>query len=297
MVALAVLGTVMGAGQLWGGLYDVRSWGPVAIVAIAAAIALVAVLLLGLTVLTQSRGATLGVAGSLVAVLVVLPGRERRLWLRSSSCSVASGSIWRAGRLLAVDRVDGVAAVAGVGIIAMWVAQTNVDWLHLLPSRTCATVAVAAALLAVKAPRATPSRPPLLVVPVLLLLLVLAAAGVGRLTLAADARRDAEDQLTTAPVQAVALADRALRLQPDDVRSLYVKAAAYAKLDRDADARDTLVEATRAEPSNFVPLVLLGDLALRRGDRLLARQRYLEAQQRNPLDPEIPARLQLTGTT
>lgn len=200
-------------------------------------------------------------------------------------------AMWRAGRLLAARRADGIAVVAGVGIIATWVAQTSVDWLHLLPSLTGATVAIAAALLAI--PTSTRRRPGPGVLAGAVLLLVVAAAGIGRLTLADRARADAEERLVSAPSEAVEQADRSLQLQPDDLLALYVKAAALAQLDRYDAARDTLVEAVGAEPSNFVPRVLLGDLAARRGDSDLARRRYEEARRLNPRDPQIPARLQL----
>jgi cytochrome c-type biogenesis protein CcmH/NrfG len=110
---------------------------------------------------------------------------------------------------------------------------------------------------------------------------------VGRSTLAERYRDQAGDALPSDPEQALGRADKALDLNPDSVPSLYVRAAAFARLDRYEDARAALSEATRLEPSNYVTWVLLGDLAVRRGELGLARRAYASAARLNPRDESL----------
>jgi tetratricopeptide (TPR) repeat protein len=116
---------------------------------------------------------------------------------------------------------------------------------------------------------------------------VVAAIGVGRLTLAAYYRDQAETSLTTDPQAALDRAEQSLSLQGDALPTLYAKAAAYARLDRYDAARRTLLEAIRYEPTNFLPRALLGDLATRRGDRALAREAYRAAYRLNPRNSDL----------
>ncbi len=173
--------------------------------------------------------------------------------------------------------------VASSGVIVSWVAQTSADWLHLVPSLTGVMICAAAVVQPPPRPGVVHGRK-LLAPAAAIALTVLAAAGIGRLTLADRFRGEARAALATDPAAAIRLADRALRLQGDDLRTLYVKSAGFARRDDYANARATLLEAVRAEPHNFVPRVLLGDLATRRGDHAAAVARYRAAIELNPRD-------------
>jgi Flp pilus assembly protein TadD len=78
------------------------------------------------------------------------------------------------------------------------------------------------------------------------------------------------------------LAARSLDWDGDSVAALYTQAAAYARFNEYARARETLVEATRREPHEHVTWGLLGDLAVRRGDLDLAKRDYTRASRLNP---------------
>jgi Flp pilus assembly protein TadD len=79
-------------------------------------------------------------------------------------------------------------------------------------------------------------------------------------------------------------AEQALDLNPESLPAHYAAARAYARLGRYEPARATLVEATRKEPSDYVPWVLLGDLAVRHGDLARARADYRRATALSPYD-------------
>jgi UDP-GlcNAc:undecaprenyl-phosphate/decaprenyl-phosphate GlcNAc-1-phosphate transferase len=179
--------------------------------------------------------------------------------------------------------------VAAGGMFAVWLAQTSVDWLHVIPGVTAIALCGAAVLVASWAhERATTAgrmRTVLLVVGVAAVLV--GAYTVGRSTLAEKYRNDANQVLASDPADAVRDADRALDLNPNSLPALYVKAAAFARLDQYEDARATLGEATRLEPHDYVPWVLLGDLAVRRGDLARARRDYTRAARLNPRDESI----------
>ena len=91
--------------------------------------------------------------------------------------------------------------------------------------------------------------------------------------------------------QPLAKANDALALNADSLPTYYLKAAAYARLDDYLRARATLLAATRREPHDFVTWALLGDIALRRGDRAAAARSYRRARALNPRDQELAAQL------
>ena len=200
------------------------------------------------------------------------------------------GLLWTcaaAARRVSRGTEDAGLVVAGTGIVVSWIAHTSVDWLHLLPSLTAVMLCAAAALvLPVSSATRRPNLPAMLAVVVLT---VLAAAGIGRVTLADRLRSQGSEVLVNDPARALVLADRAHSLQRDDVETLYLRAAALARRDDYEGARRTLLRAAASEPHNFVPHGLLGDLAVRRGDLATARREYAAARQLNPRDPTLRA--------
>jgi len=119
--------------------------------------------------------------------------------------------------------------------------------------------------------------------------LALLAASVGRQLTAELYRQHAAGQVASDPVVGLRAANRSLALNSASTSAYYVKAAAYARLDRYEQARQALLEAARREPHNYVPPGLLGDLAVRRGDYAAAGAAYQRAHQLNPLDPALAA--------
>jgi cytochrome c-type biogenesis protein CcmH/NrfG len=82
-------------------------------------------------------------------------------------------------------------------------------------------------------------------------------------------------------------AGHALDLNPDSLPAHYAAARAYAATDRYELARATLLDAARKEPSDYVPWVLLGDLAVRHGRLGQARVAYRRATARSPYDTDF----------
>ena len=197
----------------------------------------------------------------------------------------AGAAAWRAR-----SERERLLAVGGLGAFAWWLLQTSVDWLHLLPGLTCVALVSAVVVLPRRPPTAAteaPSSRPLAITAAVVVVICLAAAGVGRTTLATFLLEDARSALPDDPAKAIDRSRAALGLRPGDVDALVVEAAAYARSGDYAAARGALLEATDLEPHNFLPYVLLGDLATRRGDAGAARSAYARAAALNPLDPEI----------
>ena len=177
--------------------------------------------------------------------------------------------------------------VAASGIFVVWLAQTSVDWLHLIPGLTGIALGAAAILLLRPEPRegSVGLRP--LPPAGMLAVLVLAAVGVGligRPTLAEHLRAQAQEELVADPRAAIGEVDESLSLNPDAVEAYYTKAAAFSRLDAYRPARKALVEAIRREPHNYVSWALLGDLETRRGKLAAARRAYGQASNLNPRD-------------
>jgi tetratricopeptide (TPR) repeat protein len=119
-------------------------------------------------------------------------------------------------------------------------------------------------------------------------LLVLAgAAMVGGSALGERYRDQARDSLADNPARALNKAEDALELNDESLPSYYLKAAAQARFGEYEAARATLKEAAAREPRDFVPWVLLGDLAVRRGDYDTAAEDYGRALRLNPIDRSL----------
>ncbi len=218
----------------------------------------------------------LGIVGG-VALLLFLGG-------------VAAGFLRRA---LAArgDPSQAVLAVAAGGLFCTWLVHTSVDWLHLIPGVTgialCAATVLVGPWPRVRA-AVSPSRWHQALLAGLAVLVFVAAVYLGRATLADRDLRAGQAALEAGqPQRALALARDSLGLNPEVLDALYLEAAALARGGDYAGARAALIEATRREPSNFVPWALLGDVAVRRGDFALAGEYYGRAARLNPRDPTL----------
>jgi hypothetical protein len=204
--------------------------------------------------------------------------------------AVLLGFVRRASAARRSTREAGIVVAAG-GVFVVWLVHTSVDWIHLIPGVTGAALAAAAVLLSPWR-RAAPSGRGVLhkaVVAACAALVVGAAIFLGRATLADSHARDAQAALASNPRAALEDANRSLALNGDAVPTRYTLSAAYARLGDYAGAHGALVEALRVEPDNFVTWALLGDLAVRHGDRSLAMRYYRRAALLNPRDPQLPA--------
>ena len=185
-------------------------------------------------------------------------------------------------------RTNVAAGVAGAGMAASWATQTSLDWLHNLPGITCiALLGVVAASGAEPFAAFSTRRRRQLVLIGAAGLVALAAASLGRHYSADVYAERARDALPRDPAGALRASAASLELNPYAVETLYTRAAAYARLDDYARARDALMRAAAREPLNFVPWALLGDLAARRQENGQARAAYRRAVRLNPRDRQL----------
>jgi O-antigen ligase len=181
--------------------------------------------------------------------------------------------------------------VAAGGVFLVWLVHTSVDWIHLIPGVTGAALAAAAVLLAPWRATAAATRGRLhkAVIAACALLVVAAGIFLGRATLADHHAKAAQSSLASNPRAALTEAGKSLALNRDSISTQYTRSAAYARLNDYRDARGALLEALKVEPQNFVTWALLGDVAVRHGDRRLARTYYRTALRLNPRDPQLLA--------
>lgn len=181
--------------------------------------------------------------------------------------------------------------VAATGVFVVWLAQTSVDWLHLIPGLTGIALGGAAILLMRPGPPPVGERRlfplPVLGTAAALVLAVVAIVFIGRPTLAEHLRTEAQDEQRTRPLKALDAVDESLSLNPDAVQGYYIKAAALARLNAYRPAKSALKEAIGREPHNYVSWALLGDLATRRGEISDALRAYNRASRLNPRDREL----------
>jgi UDP-GlcNAc:undecaprenyl-phosphate GlcNAc-1-phosphate transferase len=180
---------------------------------------------------------------------------------------------------------------AALGMFAAWTIHTQVDWIHLLPGVTAAALIAAAVLLR---PGATPGRrlmrPAARAVVAAVVVFPLAVAGVSlsRQLLSQHYRSQAQDRLADGNAQgAIGAANRALRLDREDLKSYFTKAAAFARLGEADAAEATLEQAVRIEPGDFLPYALLGDLSVRRRRFDQAADYYRKSAALNPREPTL----------
>jgi O-antigen ligase len=179
--------------------------------------------------------------------------------------------------------------VAGTGVFTVWLVHTSVDWLYNLPALTCTALLAAAALIALRpASTGLPTGQGRHLLRLgLVALIAVGAAAVGRHWAADLYRERAEDALARDPVASLDDTRASLQLNPHSLESYYLAAAAYAESGRYRAARATLLEATRLEPSRYVPWGLLGDLAAHKGRVSEAKRYYARAASLNPLEKSL----------
>jgi O-antigen ligase len=186
--------------------------------------------------------------------------------------------------------------VGGVGAISAWLAQTSVDWMHLLPGLTAIAIVATAVLVRPRSPQtagaasrhsrfgsALASRPALaLGASAVLVTLVVAGASLSRQGLADLYRTRAQHELATHPAAAITDVNRSLDIDSDAVETYYIKATALARFDQAASAEAALRRSLEQEPNNFVTWTLLGDIAVRERRIGVAKRDYNKAHALNP---------------
>jgi O-Antigen ligase len=200
---------------------------------------------------------------------------------------------WRRAAVSRVDPGEIGVTVAALGIFAVWLAQTSVDWLHLIPGLTGIALAGGAVLLRANSPNGT-SDAGLRGLPAWTLAVAVALAGlaivfIGRPTMAEHLRSNARGELRSNPEGALRSAEESLSLNADSVQGYYLKAAAMARLHAFLPAKQALGEAIRREPHDYVTWALLGDLLTRRGAIDPAMSAYGRASALNPRDRSLRA--------
>lgn len=210
---------------------------------------------------------------------------------------VLAGTL-RMSRAVARSRTSRALHAAALGVFVAWLTQTSADWMHLLPGLTAIALLAVAVLIrpdhttptaniaAAHAPRRTPVGG-VVVLATILVALTMAGASLTRQGLADHFRTDAQNALAHDPATALHDANRSLSLDGDAVSTYYLKAAALARFDRAAAARQTLEEALQHEPRNFVTWALLGDLNVRGGRLREAASDYRRAHTLNPREPGL----------
>jgi O-antigen ligase len=192
----------------------------------------------------------------------------------------------RPGRKASI-RGDLAVRVAAIGIFGAWLVHTSVDWLWNIPGLTGIALLAAGALLARQVPD---ERPPggrslawnRLAVGSVVVVVVVVATSIGRHYAATRNRLEAESRLARDPSGALEPATRAIRLNPHDVMAYIVLASAHARRGEYEPARSALARASDAETFNYLPWLLMGDIAIRRGDPERARRAYRRARFLNP---------------
>jgi UDP-GlcNAc:undecaprenyl-phosphate/decaprenyl-phosphate GlcNAc-1-phosphate transferase len=197
----------------------------------------------------------------------------------------------RRARAARVDlRSRGLAVAAG-GAFTVWLVQTSVDWMHLIPGLTGIVLCSAAVLVgpwrSERAPRSGPAR--IAVVAVGAVVVLLAAVLVGRAALAHRYVGEGRELLASDPVAALDKARSSLDLNDEALPAYYLEAAAWARLNEYARARGALDAAAAREPHDFVTYALLGDLATRRGEDRQALRDYRRALRLNPRSEALVA--------
>jgi hypothetical protein len=201
--------------------------------------------------------------------------------------------------------------VGAVGAVVAWLAQTSVDWMHLLPGLTAIALAGTAVLLrppptlrtdadvrsrsAAASGSGSPgirrvlaSRPALaLGAFAIVVTLVVAGASLSRQGLAEIYRSRAQYELSAHSAAAITDANRSLEINSDDVETYYAKAAALARFDQGAAAEAVLRQALVHESDNFVTWALIGDIAVREHRLREAGRDYRSAHLLNPRDTTL----------
>ena len=216
-------------------------------------------------------------------------------------CAFIGGVGWGAVRMsrgAARSPLRRALTVAAAGTFGVWLVQTSVDWMHLLPGLTAIALASAATLLRPRAQatrsvaqperRSMPARvltgraAAALGISGIVVTLIVAGASLSRQGLADVYRTRAQNELTADPAKALTDAGRSLDIDSDSLQAYYVKAAALARFDQAAAAEASLEQALRREPHNFITWALLGDVSVRQLRYAAAAGYYARAHALNP---------------
>lgn len=225
----------------------------------------------------------LGVVGALLLALLI--------------GGVALGA-WRLRRSARRSTIDRTLMVGALGTAVVWLVDTSGDWMQLLPGVTAIALAAAAVLLrgADDTPAATRTRHAraprlplrnLAGAAAVAFVLVVGGASLLRAELVQRFLDSAQSELGTHPASAILNAQRALRLDGENLNAYYVEAAGQARFDRAPAARSTLLAAAHQDPQDFVTWVLLGDLEVRLRDFRSAQRFYGTAHMLDPNDPTV----------
>jgi hypothetical protein len=207
--------------------------------------------------------------------------------------AVALGA-WRTARAAREDLLARGIAVAAGGMFTVWLVQTSVDWMYLIPGSTAMALAAAVALVS-RRPAASASLGGRSRIAAIVAAAAIAIAGtvtIAPRVLSLHAQTSAQNALARGdPRAAIADATTALRYDSRSVPALVLRAAGFARLHAFAPSLADLKRAAAVEPRNWVTWALIGDLLTRRGDRPAARSAYVHALALDPLEPDLRSAL------
>ena len=219
--------------------------------------------------------------------------------------------LWRLARRARAPGPQRLVAVGAGGMFLSWLAQTSVDWMHLIPSITALALGAGVVLASARRGRQDEAAQPeasasggaagprrrgqgrgRIEARVAVSVVVTAAVGVAafttaRMELADGHQTRAQHLLVSDPVAAVRQADDAIGLEGDSVMAYYLRSAALARLDLAGPAKTAMRQAIAHGPSDWLSWALLGDLETRTGDPRAARRAYRRAAALDPLDAPV----------
>ncbi|MFL5861769.1 MAG: O-antigen ligase family protein [Solirubrobacteraceae bacterium] len=201
----------------------------------------------------------------------------------------------RAGR---DDLLARSVAVAAGGTFTVWLVQTSVDWMHLIPGLTAIALAAAVALVSRPSSQSASltSWARIAGTAVALAIAVAGTVTIAPRILSVRAQASAQRALAHGdPRAALVEATTALKYDSSSVPALVLRSAAFARLHAFEPSLADLKRAVAIEPRNWVTWALLGDLLTRRGERTGARSAYGQALALDPLEPDLRSALSRAG--
>jgi hypothetical protein len=205
----------------------------------------------------------------------------------------------RTARAARQDLLARSVAVAAAGIFTVWLVQSSVDWMHLIPGLTGIALAAAVALASGSASghRALTGRGRIAAIVAAVAVAVVGSVTIAPRVLSLHAQASAQHALDSGnPRGAIREASAALKYDPKSVPALAVRAAGFARLHAFAPALADLKRAVEVEPHNWAAWALVGDLLTRHGDRSEARMAYSHALALDPLEPDLKTALSKPAT-